>query len=238
MYDPLEIDAFIKHYETIAPLAVRAGQEARRVFTAEPDQGSPGPLHQIRATASESALLMQFVRTIEECSSQTDTIDAVAQFLRRLTPATTYAIYRFEPQGDNLVCAATSGDPDGLLNGLSIPAGERVPDGAAANARTAVNSDASLDLARISSFFTPALRSMVATPVGQNQVIAVLSGYSSKELGFYDTHRLIFEQAAAGDCRKNRQHVLRSSLESRILPHSKTLSNLRGSERLRHGSYL
>lgn len=206
MYDPLVVDAFIQHYPVIAPIAIRAGQEARSVFAADNPMEREHPikdsLDKIRNTASESVLLMQCAHDIEKSLSVTDALGVAAQYLRRTTPATVYSIYRYDSQVDNLVCTATSGDSQGFLNGLVIPVGQRVSGWTAANERTAINSDAILDLAQIATFFTPPLRSMISAPVRQGHLVGVLAGYSAQESVFTEAHRLAFEQAASAIANK------------------------------------
>jgi GAF domain-containing protein len=199
-------------------MAIRAGQEARSVFAAENSMKSEtaigDSLDQIRNTASESILLMQCAQDVEKALSVKDVAEAVSQYLRRTTPATVYAIYRYDSQADNLVCTATSGDFQGLLNGLVIPVGQRVSGWTAVNERTAVNSDATLDLAKIATFFSPPLRSMVSTPVIQGRLLAVLAGYSGQESAFTEAHRLAFEQGASTIANKLAQSSASSNLVS------------------------
>ena len=81
--------------------------------------------------------------------------------------------------------------------GLTIPVGERVSGWAGANRQTAVNSDASLDLAQIAQLFQPALRSTLSAPLANSeQLVGVLTGYACGENTFSDGHRDMFEQVA------------------------------------------
>jgi hypothetical protein len=142
-------------FSTILPSRRLQSAQAKKFAaedTTEPDTKIQESLDQMRATASESVLLMHCVQNIEQSTSLKEVVEVAVQYLRRTTPATVYALYQHDPQADDLVCANTSGDARGLLNGLVIPVGQRVSGWAAANERTAINSDASLDLARIANF--------------------------------------------------------------------------------------
>jgi putative nucleotidyltransferase with HDIG domain len=200
MYDPLVVDTFIASYPHIAPLAIRAGQEARTILA---DTGLIGAtaerqaLHQISANASETALLNSCSHRIDKTTSTNEALEIAAQALRQLTPATTWALYRYELVTDTLVCEFATGDKHNLLPGLTMQLGERVTGWSAANRRTAVNSDASLDLTNVAALFIPALRSVIAVPlVKREQLVGVLSGYSSREEAFSDAHRYAVERVS------------------------------------------
>ena len=152
---------------------------------------------QNRASASEAALLDSGVRDIAAAISVATALQIAGQCLRQLTPATVYALFEYDSAADLLICHTASGDDQRLLDGLLIKLGERVTGWSAANHRTSVNSDASLDLAQIASFFTPPLRSTLSTPLVQgDRLIAVLTAYSPKMDAFNASHRYTFEQVS------------------------------------------
>ena len=201
MYDPLMVDTFIRAYPEIGPAAIKAGQEARTIFPAEDQFAVPAEpslsLRQIRANASEAALLSEFSQNVGRTSSVSDAFERAAQCLRQLMPATVFAFYRYQPEVDTLVCEYSSGDSDKLLDGLSIQAGQRITGWSAATKRTSVNSDATLDLAQIAEMFHPALRCTLAVPLTHgDKLVGVLTAYSSRENSFNDSHSYIAEQVA------------------------------------------
>ena len=200
MYDPLVVDTFIRTYDEIAPAALRAGQEAHSFPGEDPSSLAPDltrPLRQIRANASEAAVLVKCRESIRRASSASSAIEIAAQCLRQLTPGTVYALYAFDSKSDSLICNTAIGDQQNALMGLSIPVGERVSGWTGANRQTSVNSDASLDLAQIARLFQPALRSTLSTPIANSeQLVAVLTGYACGENAFSDSHRDMFEQVA------------------------------------------
>ena len=202
MYDPLVVDTFIGAYAEIAPLAVRAGQEAKTVFGLESsDQAQPNvpqPLQQIRATATETALLVTCNQNIVKAVSVEEALKTAAQSLRQLLPATVYALFDYDSQSDSLVCANAVGDSQNLLDGLAIPVGQRVTGWCGANRRSAINSNASLDLAQIAQLFQPPLRSTISTPLMDgDRLVAVLTAYSLRDKAFTENHRYTFEQVAS-----------------------------------------
>ena len=202
MYDPLVVDAFVRSYSEIAPLAIRAGQEARSVFSSElpglTEVGMSRPLRDIRATATESAILIKCSQDIAKASSVKDALEVSAQSLRQLLPATVYALFDYNSQSDSVVCDNAVGDPQNLLRGLTIPVGQRVTGWCGANRRTAINSDASLDLVHIAQLFQPPLRSTISAPLVHNdRLVAVLTAYSLTEEAFTEGHRYTFEQVGS-----------------------------------------
>jgi putative nucleotidyltransferase with HDIG domain len=214
LYDPLVVDTFIRAYEEIGPLAIRAGQEARSFMdsTALSDDETPRPLRQIRANASEAALLDTCATEIAKAGSVSASLQVAGQYLRQLTPATVYALFIYDSAADVLTCVSTSGDEQRLLGALTIRLGERVTGWTAANRRTSVNSNASLDLVEIAGFFVPRLRSTLATPLAIDEIlVGVLSAYSSKQDAFDENHRYAFEKVASTLASKVSAHQLNPS---------------------------
>jgi putative nucleotidyltransferase with HDIG domain len=201
MYDPLVVDTFERAYPEIAPAATKAGIEARSLTSewgltsVEPEVS---PFEQIRVNAAESTLLIACAHEMSTVSSPVQALAVAAQCLRQLTPATVYALYRYEVSDDTLRCDRSSGDPDGLLGGLSIRMGERVTGWSAANRRSSLNSHATLDLAQIAERFAPPLRSTISSPlvVGE-QLVGVLTAYSPKENPFVESDKYVVEHIAA-----------------------------------------
>ncbi len=199
MYDPLVVDTFIAAHSEIAPAAAKAGQEARTLIDvglhAADDHSA---LKRIRANATETALLSEFDRRLASSTAVRHSVELAAQFLRQLTPATIYAFYRFSTETDALRCECSVGDEDRLLEGLTIPLGERVTGWSAVNRRTSVNSHAVLDLASLAEAFEPPLQSTLSSPIARgDQLIGVLSAYSTRDNAFSETHRYVLEYVAA-----------------------------------------
>jgi putative methionine-R-sulfoxide reductase with GAF domain len=197
MYDPLIVDTFIRSYSEIGPAAIKAGQEARTIFPADEPQPSQS-LRQIRANATETALLTEFSEIAGRTESLGELFDCATQCLRQLVPATVFALYRYRTESDSLVCDWASGDPERLVSGLSIRAGQRVTGWCGATRRPAINSDAALDLAHIAETFRPALRSTLSVPLVRNEkLVGVLTAYASREGAFTESHAYVAEHVAS-----------------------------------------
>jgi len=199
-YDPLVVDTFLRAYSEIAPIAIRAGLEARSVIDVVdltlPDHAS-GSLQQIRANATETALLDSCSRELSQVASPNTALEISAQYLRQLIPATVYALFLYDGTADLLKCMQTNGDNLRLLDGLTIKLGERVTGWVAANQRSSINSDATLDLVQMAALFTPPLRSTISTPLRHgDRLIGVLTAYTFKDSAFNESHQYAFESVA------------------------------------------
>jgi putative methionine-R-sulfoxide reductase with GAF domain len=196
MYDPLVVDSFIAAYEELAPLATEAGLQARSLigqdtFAPEPEAA----LNEIRANASEVAVLEHCSQQIGRAATTADAIESALQTLRQLTPITTCGFYRYESNLDQVVCQVSAGDPHHLLRGLIIRLGERVSGWCAANQKTVMNSDAHLDLVQIATRFAPPLRSTICVPLlSEGKLVGVFTGYSAEDSPFHDRHRYVVER--------------------------------------------
>jgi putative nucleotidyltransferase with HDIG domain len=198
MYDPLVVDTFISAHAQLEPLATEAGLQARSLigegaFAPEPDAA----LNEIRANASEVALIEQFGQQLSRASTSSEATASSLQTLRQLTPIGTCALYRYDSNLDQVVCQSSAGDPHNLLPGLVIRLGERVSGWCAANQKTVMNSDASLDLVQMVTRFTPRLKSTICVPLLRDgRLTGVFTGYSTQETPFDERHRYAVERVA------------------------------------------
>jgi putative nucleotidyltransferase with HDIG domain len=198
MYDPLVVDTFIAAYAEIAPAAITAGEQAKTVVNGiELRSADERSLMQIRASAMENAVLSECARALAGVQSDTEALQHGANCVRQLMPAKVFCLFRYDTVADALVCAASLGDPLNLLRDLRIRLGERVSGWSAANRRTSVNSDASLEMGQLVESFSPHLRSCLATPMIKDQrLIGVLTAYSAQRDAFSESHRYVIEQVA------------------------------------------
>ena len=199
MYDPLIVDAFIAAYAEVAPVAIRAGEQARTVVDGIALSAvDERPLRQIRANVVENAVFGECARVLPTAQSTTEALEHVANCLRQLMPSTVYCFFRYELATDVITCTASVGDPLGLLRGLTIRLGERISGWSAATRRTSVNSDASLELGQLAENFVPALKSTTATPIVKDaRLLGVLTTYSPQPNAFSDSHRYTIEQVSS-----------------------------------------
>ena len=193
------VDTFIDVYADIAPAARLAGEHARSLTTAVGvSDDSATPLRDIRANAAQTAAIAEFGRELERTHTLRDMVDVTFQYVRQLTPATVFAVYRHVQDNDNLTCIAAAGDPEHLLSGLTMKNGERISGWSAANEKTIANSQASLDLNAIADLFVPPLRSALATPLKSgHRVVGAVTAYATREEPFTDDHRYAFERLAS-----------------------------------------
>jgi putative nucleotidyltransferase with HDIG domain len=107
MYDPLVVDTFIASYTAIAPMAIKAGQEARSLLAPGLMDSSveKQALNQIRANASETAVLNDCADRVAKSITPAESMEVLSQALRQLTPITTAAFYRYDATSDSLICS-------------------------------------------------------------------------------------------------------------------------------------
>lgn len=204
MYDPLVVDTFARTHAEIAPGAIRAGQEARTLYGAlgADNRHDVSVLDRSRATPLENSALLECLRRLP-LAPRKDVLSTAAEFLQRATPGTVFAFFRYDALSDVLRCDQSVGDELGLLDGLTIKPAERVTGWCAANNRSSVNSNAALDLLNLAGMFEPPLKSTLATPLVDGDVlIGVLTAYATREEAFDEEHRQITEQMAMtlGEC--------------------------------------
>jgi putative nucleotidyltransferase with HDIG domain len=201
-YDPIIVDTFEKAFHEIAPAATRAGEEARTMLMGDVVLHQPNtqvlrPLTRIRANAFESALLDECSHNISRANNIRDALEAAAQCLRKLTSASVFAFYCHHAEADTLVCEFASGHSAELLSQLSIRTGQKISGWTAANRRTSINANASLDLGEIATAFRPAIQSAISSPlIAGEHLLGVLTGYSNLVDPFNDVHQYAFEQVA------------------------------------------
>ena len=202
MYDPLVVDTFVQVHADIAPAAIKAGQEARSMLSADDLNGAETrreePLEQIRANAFESTLLTELASALKNTTTTHDAFVAAASYIRKLMPASAIVFFRYDSNSDTLVVSETLGDDQTLLRGFSIRVGERITGWSAANQRTSVNSDAHLDLGNLADAFDPRLKSAISTPLSdEGKLLAAISVYAPKSDAFTKAHGYIIEHVAS-----------------------------------------
>ena len=201
MYDPLVVDTFIAAYPEMMAAANAAGDQARSLLVAHPQRVSNSgnsALDEIRAAASDVAVLTVTRQRISEARGVSEVMAIVAQAVRQLTPSSVCAYFRYAAESDSLVCEYVSGTQYNALLGLTVRPGERVTGWVAANRQTICNSDASLDLGQAALVLDPRPRSAVSTAVAANEgeLQGVLTAYSPMLDVFTHRHVYALEQVA------------------------------------------
>jgi diguanylate cyclase (GGDEF)-like protein/putative nucleotidyltransferase with HDIG domain len=203
MYDPLVVDTFVRVHQQIEPAAIAAGQPqealneiaSARKLTSVP---APSPvLEEIAASADEMLTLYELAQGLAGQMSVSQAGDLIAKHLKRLVPSSLLVFYIHDRATSELEARHSVGDGAATVKGLRIPLGQRLSGWVAANRQTIANSDAILDLGDAARPHSLALKSCLSTPLQSNdQLIGVLSLYSSDVNGFTDDHRRVMEAVA------------------------------------------
>ena len=126
-----------------------------------------------------------------------DAGDVIAKHLRRLVPAALCVFYIYDHASDELNARHVVGDGGVEIRGLKIGLGRRLSGWVAANRQTIVNSDAELDLGEAAKSMSPRLRTCLSTPlILDDELIGVLSLYSTTSDGFNEDHKRVIEAIA------------------------------------------
>lgn len=203
MYDPLVVDTFIRVHAEIAPKAEpwaathhALNEIASATHTQAAEAGASG-LDDISASSDEMLTLYELARALSGQASVDDKAGIVGNHLRRLIPFSLCVFYMYEPATDELEAKHAVGEAAPLVKGMKIQLGQRLSGWVAANWQTILNSDAALDLGDTARSANPRLRNCLSTPMRSgDQLIGVLTLYSSASEGFTEDHRRLIEVVA------------------------------------------
>lgn len=217
MYDPLVVDTFIESHKDIAPAPIEEQAASSAVGlsaitrSAVPvaDVGTAGArLEDIAASTEEMLALYDLARGLAGQFALADAADIISKHLRRIVPASACVFYIYEGASDELVAAHVSGEGSSHFSGLRVPRGQRLTGWVAANRQTIVNSDPVLDLGEVARSLKPRLRSCLGTPLlNGDQLVGVLTVYSTNKDAFTDDHRRVIE-AIARQVSKTVKHAI------------------------------
>lgn len=197
MYDPLVVDTFVSVYNQIridSSVSKDASHGSSGALSA-PISLSPRGFDDIAASVDDNVMIYELAEALSDCENISTTIDTVVRHIRRLIPFSWSVFYRHDANAGLIEAAQTFGEPTGMLNGFTIPMGQRLSGWVAANHQTIVNSDPVLDLGDVARTATPRLRSCLSTPLmAGTELVGVLSLYSPVVDGFSEDHRRIIER--------------------------------------------
>ena len=205
MYDPLVVDTFLQIHTAIAPLSAPQGVPAREGLSAitrslletSDSAKSRARLDEINASTEETVVLYDLATALSRRNDVSSIIDAVAKHLRRMVPASTCVLYLYDDKADELVGTESIGEHAEHFFDVRIPRGQRLTGWIAANKQSVRNSDPVLDLGDVARTLRPPLRSCLGAPVlAGNDLVAVLTVYSSKQAAFSENHQRILEAVA------------------------------------------
>jgi diguanylate cyclase (GGDEF)-like protein len=238
MYDPLVVDTFLRVYSQLAPDIPDAESTghfsaiARGTHTSQENEpGTGSRLSDITASTEEMLVLYELAQGLTAQLEMSDAADLIAKHLRRVVPATTTVFYLYDSGTDELVVAHASGENTSHFADLRIPRGQRLTGWVAANRRPILNSDPVLDLGDIARTLRPPLRSCLSTPLLLgDQLIGVLTVYSTHRDGFTEDHRRVLEVIA-----RQVSHTFRRALyfrDNRLQTHRDRITGLPNSRQL------
>ena len=205
MYDPLIVDKFISTYNQLTPAEPQGQSQSKQALTAITRVALPlsdslperSGLNDIAASTEEMLVLYDLARSLAGRFRLSDAAEIITQHLRRIVPASTCVFFVYQSDRDELLAAHTSGEHASKFAGLRIPIGSRLSGWVAANRKTILNSDPILDLGEGSRAAKDRLKSCLSTPLtNRDQLVGVLSVYSSQSAAFTDDHRRIIEVIA------------------------------------------
>jgi diguanylate cyclase (GGDEF)-like protein len=203
MYDPLIVDTFIRVYEGIRPDQAESGppqqvlSEIASARKAVLSTAAAPMLEEITASADEMLTLYELAQGLAGQVSLNHAGDMIAKHLRRLVPSSLTLFYIHDRSKSELEVRHAVGEGASTVVGIRIPVGQRLSGWVAANRQTIVNSDPILDLGDAARSHALALRSCLSTSlVSGEQLVGVLSLYSSDANGFTEDHRRIVEAVA------------------------------------------
>ena len=216
MYDPLVVDTFIRVYKEITPnpLHVTVSRAALNEITGARLAGSTtavgsSQLDGIAASADEMTTLYELAQALTGQAGINATGETIVKHLRRLIPFAQSALFLYDATADELVAQHAMGDASSAIKGVRIALGQRLSGWVAANRQIIVNSDPALDLGDAARALEPRLRSSLSTPlIADNELVGVLTLYSTVQDGFTDEHRRIIDAVA-----RQIGHAFRSTVE-------------------------
>jgi diguanylate cyclase (GGDEF)-like protein/putative nucleotidyltransferase with HDIG domain len=199
MYDPLVVDTFTNVYPTILPpsqasdVAGAGISQIANIRSPRDSGASATRLDDISASTEETLVLYELASELAGRLDLAEAGDLISKHLRRIIPATVTVFYLHDEDTDEIVAYEAEGGAK-HFSGIRIPRGQRLSGWVAANRRTIVNSDPYLDLGEVARTASPKLRSCLSTPLlSGDDLVGVLSIYSSRKDAFTDDHRRIVE---------------------------------------------
>jgi diguanylate cyclase (GGDEF)-like protein len=203
MYDPLVVDTFIRVHRTIEPSSIEIGPH-QQVLNEIAGARNNTSMHTLQALASdintsadEMLALYELAQGLAGQVSVSHAAEMIGRHLKPLIPCSLIVWYIHNRESGELEVRHALGEGASAIRGLKIPLGQRLSGWVAANRQTIVNSDAALDIGDLARPQALGLKSCISTAlVSNDQLVGVLSLYSSDANGFNDDHRRIIETVA------------------------------------------
>ena len=204
MYDPLIVDTFVSVYSRIVPATPSISENPSLLAIAGASANAPlNPpqakrLDEIAGSTEEMLTLFDLARGLTSPMFLPAVGDVISKHLKRLVPCSLCVFFLYDVGTDELVAAHSAGDNASLLSGLRIGLGQRLSGWVAANRQSIRNSDPVLDLGEAGRGMDPRPRSCLSTPLelGKNELVGVLTLYSTGTNAFSEEHQRVLEVVA------------------------------------------
>jgi len=200
MYDPLVVDTFARVYREIAPNPLQNGrpsQAFQEITSSTAQAQAPVPTRSDNlSTPNEMLTLFELAHALAGHTTVADACDVIAKHLHALVPSTLSVFYGYDATRDDLVARHCTGERALAVRGMHMNLGERLSGWVAANRRTIVNSDPVLDFGDLARAEPPLLSSVSTPLIVGDQLVGVLTLYSSTSMAFSDNHRATLEAVA------------------------------------------
>jgi putative nucleotidyltransferase with HDIG domain len=206
MYDPRVVDAFLTvdiEIEPDEPVAlpelfdrIAASVRESRTWVDSSDVTQ----FQARLNAREAVLqLYKCLALLPRDAALSHTAEAIARHVRQMAPASLVALYWVDQPADEIVLAWASGFGDTLVGGHRMRMGRGASGWVAATRESIVNADPALDVAGRADGLVPRLKSTLAVPlVNDDVVVGTLTVYSTERNAFAEEHRQLLETVSTG----------------------------------------
>lgn len=201
-YDPIVVDAFIKHHGVIcAPVEladVPRDTVIDQIIEAcrEPWERAPSSAEAAGAEHYGEAILglCELADVVAGHATLEDVIERTLRHLRRVVPVSLAALYLVDARANRLVLAHASGFGEDRLKGLTLDLGEGVSGWVAANGTSMVNSDPRLDFAGRLDGCDPRPESTLSVAlVSGAESVGVLALYAMQVDAFTPQHTKLVE---------------------------------------------
>ena len=194
IYDPWVVDQFLKILDKLEQAEAADQRKATGTVPASAAPLASTQLDVISATTAEDREFNELRRDLPRAASLGEAADILFSHLRRVIPATSWALYLPRADSNEIGVVASSGVAASAMDALRVPIGERISGWVFAHAQAVLNSDAALELGPVAKSFSIPLRYAAAVPVLDGKVVAVIAVFGREP--FEKDHRRLLENAA------------------------------------------
>jgi putative nucleotidyltransferase with HDIG domain len=200
MYDPLVVDTFVRVHTEIspehAPSTTAISKGALAEITTSTISGRE-PMADDTRSGDEHSYVLPSTVVSALLDTRVDDSTVLTKHVATLVNCELVILFTYDGALDELVVGATSvvDGPSSPVKELRIALGERLSGWVAANRRTIINSDPTLDLGEFARKVSPTLANTLSVPiVSGKELLGVLALY--REQAFSDADRTIVEQTS------------------------------------------